>query len=265
MAVFDVYVAKLTQYIENMRECGRQVREINCPSTSTELLEDLPVRIGEQPCHGIITREDTYVEMGSQDAGSCSFLLWTKNPSLISGGKITVIGPDILDSPGACLPFGQILMIGGGDLCNEDHGVLERKQYISDQIEGYMAKILSHRIWARVSKDAASKGFSFETLGRGLMALYKSGLPKVEDVEIVFVTSSRDDLRPLQRMSKEVRKITKKIMRENWSAKGFDIECILDCSRCQNATVCDEIREVVSISKQQSDVVIKQSIIERTG
>jgi CO dehydrogenase/acetyl-CoA synthase beta subunit len=255
MAVFDGYVAKLAQYVEKMLESGRQVKEINCPLTVSKLLEELPVRVGDQACHEIITRGDTYVEMGNQDAGSCCFLLWTNKPSLISDGKITVIGPDIQDSPGACLPFGQVLLIGGASLCQEDHGVLEQKQYISDQIEGYMVKILSHRIWARVSKDAAVKGFSFETLGRGLMAIFKAGLPKVGEMEIIFVTSSPEDLKPLHTMSEEVRMIANKIVRENWSAKGFDVDCIFDCSNCRNRPVCDEIRDVVSINREQTDLI----------
>jgi len=174
MAIFDVYVKKLAEYVGEMQVKGRQVREIDCPSVVSKLLEGLPVRVGPQTSSGIVLRGDTLVELGNPATGSCAFLLWTDNPSLIRDGKITLIGPDIQESPGACLPFGQVLMVGGLDLGEGEHEALERNQYIADRIEGYMIRSVSQLMWSRVSKDAAERGFCFETLGRALMAIFKS-------------------------------------------------------------------------------------------
>jgi len=52
------------------------------------------------------------------------------------------------------------------------------------------------------------------------MAIFKSEVPKVQAVEIVFVTSSREDLQPLDDIGAQVRKIAKDIARETWKAKG---------------------------------------------
>lgn len=255
MAIFDVYVKKLAEYVRGMREKGRQVREIDCPLTVSKLVEGLPVRIGPQASSGLVLRGDTFVELGNPEAGSCAFLLWTDNPSLIRDGKITLIGPDIQESPGASLPFGQVLMVGGVGLGEEGHEALERNQYVADQIEGYMIRSVSELIWGRVSKDAAEKGFCFETLGRALMAIFKSEMRKVQAMEIVFVTSSKEDLQPLDGIGAQVREIAKNIVTKNWQAKGINlVECTFgwDCNSCQYKPVCDNIRELIIVRKKKA-------------
>ena len=255
MAIFDVYVKKLAEYVGEMRGKGRQVREIDCPTTISKLVEGLPVRVGPQVSSDLILRGDTFVELGNPEAGSCAFLLWTDNPSLIRDGKITLIGPDIQESSGASLPFGQVLMVGGVGLSEEEHEALEQNQYIANQIEGYMIRSVSQLMWSRVSKDAAEKGFCFETLGRALMAIFKSETPKVQAMEIVFVTSGKEDVQPLDDIGTQVRKIAKDIVRENWKAKGIDLlECTLgwDCGSCPDKPVCDEIKEVITVRKKRA-------------
>jgi len=256
MSIFDVYVAKIADYVESMRREGRRVREIDCPPAIADLLRGLPVQVGPKADPGLILRGDTFVELGNPEVGSCAFLLWTDNLPLVRDGRITLIGPDIQESPGASLPFGQVLMVGGKNLDKQDHGVLEHTQYISDQIEGYMIKSVSQLLWARVSKNAARKGFCFEALGRALMAIFKLELPKVQAMEVVFVTSNKDDLQPLENIAEQIRKIARDIVTENWKAKGFDLyECTFgwNCSRCPDQPVCDDIKELITISKSKAD------------
>lgn len=255
MAIFDVYIRKVAEYVEQMQRGGREVREIDCPITISKLVEGLPVRVGPQASSGIILRGDTFVELGNPEAGSCAFLLWTDKPSLIRDGKITLIGPDIQESPAASLPFGQVLMVGGVGLGKKKHEALEQNQYIADQIEGYMIRSVSQLIWSRVSKDAAEKGFCFETLGRALMAIFKSEVPKVQAMEIVFVTSSKEDLQSLDDIGNQVGKIAKDIIRENWKAKGIDLlECTFgwDCGSCPDKPVCDDIKELITVRKKKA-------------
>ena len=252
MALFDAYIKKLADYQQELRAKGRQVREIYCPTEVSELTKGLPVRVGSQDSGGIILRGDTFLELGNPDAGSCAFLMWTDKPPLIQDGKITLIGPDIPESPGASLPFGQVLMVGGAGLGEEEHALLEGNQFIADQIEGYMIKSVSQLMWSRVSRDAAGKGFNFETLGRALMAIFKSSVPKIEAMEVIFVTSSKEDLQLLDKISEQIREISYNITKEIWKAKGYDIECtqLWDCESCPDSSVCDEIKEMVNVRKQ---------------
>ena len=252
MALFDAYIKKLADYQQDLRAKGRQVREIYCPTAVSELTEGLPVRVGSQDSGGIILRGDTFIELGNPDTGSCAFLMWTDKPPLIQNGKITLIGPDIPESPGASLPFGQVLMVGGAGLGEGEHALLEGNQFIADQIEGYMIKSVSQLMWSRVSRDAAGKGFNFETLGRALMAIFKSEVSKIEAMEVIFVTSSKEDLQLLDKIGEQVREISHNITKEVWLAKGYDIECtqLWDCESCPDSSVCDDIKEMVNVRKK---------------
>jgi len=252
VSIFDSYIARVSKYVADMRAGDRTVREYRCNPGVRELLDGLPVRTGPASHQGIILRGDTFMELGSPETGSCAFLLWTDDVSLVCDGRITFIGPDIPEAPGTSLPFGQVLMVAGPDLTSQDHRPLENAQYIADHIEGYMIRSVSQQMWSRVSREAAGKGFSFETLGRALMAIYKTEMPAVTAMEVLFVTSSKEDLGPLEEMAAQVRQIFVKTLTEDWKARGFNVyECNSgwDCQVCPDQVVCDDIKEIIDIHK----------------
>ncbi len=246
MATFDSYLENVARQVEELRTRGRQVKQLSCPKSVGELTKDLPIRIGPGANPRIILRGETFVELGSPEAGSCGLVLWTDNPSLINDGRMTLIGPDIPDSQAHSLPFGQVLLVGGTQLGIEEHQSVGQAQYVADQIEGYMIKSSSRNIWGRVSKDAAAKGFCFEFLGRAVMAIYRSSLPKVEAIEALFITSSKEDVLALNEIAQEAQAIGAKLVKEHWKAKGYDLDCDLNCSSCSEKAVCDDIRKVVA-------------------
>jgi CO dehydrogenase/acetyl-CoA synthase beta subunit len=255
MAVFDAYIRKVAEYIQAMKGAGRQVRVFDCPGDPERLLGGLPAKVGPGAGSGIVLRGDTFAELGSPEAGSCAFPLWTDNTALVKDGKITLIGPDILESRGASLPFGQMLIAAGKELSDKQHSALDESQYISDQIEGYMVKSTPGRMWTRISNNAAERGLGFEALGKALIAIYKSRVSEIEAMEIVFVTSSKEDVRRLDEIAEQVKKISKDIIRETWLARGYDIlECTLgwDCGSCPDKTVCDDIKTVITVRKKKS-------------
>lgn len=256
MSVFDPYIPRIAEYCADLRARGRQVRECHRPGDPGQLIEGLPVRVGPGASQGIILRGDTFLEIGNPEAGSAAFLLWTDHPALVSDGRITLIGPDIPESPGASLPFGQVLIVGGSGLGPKDHQTLEHAQFVADRIEGYMIRSVPQVIWSRVRKEAAAKGFRFETLGRALMSIFKTDVPGVEAMEVLFVTTSRDDLEPLSATGAQVNKIFKSILKDEWKSKGFDIYVCssgYDCQSCPDQPVCDDIREVIKVRKVKGD------------
>ncbi len=254
MAVFDPYFRKLADQLAAIRQRGESVREFDCPRTVDDLLAALPIRVGPGSSPRVVLRSETFVELGGPDAGSSGQLLWTEDDSLVQDGRVTLVGPDIPASEGASLPYGQAILVAGSGLTGEEHELLERTQYVADRIEGYMVKTTSERLWSRVSRDAVTKGFNFKSLGSALMAIFKSELEKLSAVELVFVTSSKEDVQRLEEIATQVRSIGKNIVRENWLARGYDIlECTLgwDCSTCPDRPVCDDIREVIKIRKKR--------------
>jgi CO dehydrogenase/acetyl-CoA synthase beta subunit len=255
MVDLDPYFERIAEYVNGLRKDERKVRTFDCPSAVSQLLINSPIKIGPDAGSGIILREDAFIELGNPKAGSCNFIIYTKNPSLIKDGRIHLIGPDIQEKPGQSLPFGQVLLVGGKALEEDDQQVLEKSQYISGQVEGYMIRSAAQHIWSRVSKDAVKRGFNFNALGSALMAILKTEVPKIHAMEVIFVTSGKEDVEKLNTIASQINKINREIKKKKWRLKGIDIDCTLelDCSRCSEKLLCDNIREVLKIRKRQTN------------
>jgi len=251
MSPFDPYFTKLRKYLRALALQGRLIRELARAGAGRR---GLPLRLGGGEGGGIVLREDTFVELGHPDAGSCSLLLWTESRAFLRDGAITLVGPDIPESAGESLPFGQVLLAGGEDLTTSFQAALERSQYVGDRIEGYMMRSVPERVWSRVSKQAAAGGFCFQTLGGALMALLRTEVPQVQAAEAVLVTSSAEDLAPLQAMAEQARKIARGIKAEQLVARADgELECTREdeCPVCADKPVCDGIREILVLRKSE--------------
>jgi CO dehydrogenase/acetyl-CoA synthase beta subunit len=255
---FDAYIGKLRKYLKGLSN-RRQFKEISCPTQVAQLIEGLPVKVGSQQRANIILKEDTAVELGNPSVASCAFLLWTPNLHLVKDGTITLVGPDIQEAVGVSLPFAQVLIVGGTKLKNQHHLVLEQHHVISNRVEGYMVRLASQRqrMWTRVSRKAVESGFSFETLGRALMAIYKSELPMIEAAEAVFITSSKEDVEGLERIANEVQRIRNEALSSKFERKDDgSYECTskyVDCMDCPDQVVCDEIRDLTRLRRKKRD------------
>jgi acetyl-CoA decarbonylase/synthase complex subunit beta len=254
----DEHIVKVREYVEALGQ-RRAVREIRCSTEADKLIEGLPVRIGPQPGNNIILREDTAVELGNPSVGSCAFVLWTTDCSLVRNGRVTLVGPDMQEGAAASLPFAQVLIVGGTQLMYQHHLVLEQHYAISGQIEGYMVRLApqQQRMWTRVSKKAVEKGFSFETLGRAVMAIYRVQLPAIETIEAIFITSSREDVEGLQPIGQQVRKIKNDALSDRFARKDDgSYECkstYVDCTDCPDQDVCDEIRDLIRLRRKSRE------------
>lgn len=254
METYDLYVKKLAELVDEWRRQGHAVQEFDGTGDPQAIIDALPLRVGPGAQKGIILRRDTYAELGSPSAGSCAFVMWTTDSSLVRDGRVTLVGPDIPEAASGHLPLGQIVIVGGRGLGMEDQSVLEQKQYIADLLEGYMVKSAPGRVWTRVSKAAAEKGLNFEMLGRALQAIYKRQLPQIESIETLFVTTGKDEIKQLEGLAAQVRVLGKAFRRDALRAQGFDlVDCTMgtDCKSCEVKIVCDDIRDVVRIRKRR--------------
>ena len=201
MSAFDGYIEDVIGFSESLRKRGCPVKDFDCPGTPQRLQEGLPIALGPGANPRIILRGDTFLELGNPTAGSCSQLLWTEKTSLVRDGRITLCGPDITESAGASLPFGQILILAGEKLGPTNHERLLQAPIVGDQIEGYMVRSAAENIWSRVSRSVATRGFDFEMLGRSLLSLVKSSAEGVSAMEILFVTTAKEDVKELAGIS----------------------------------------------------------------
>ncbi|MEW6188444.1 MAG: hypothetical protein AB1585_22225 [Thermodesulfobacteriota bacterium] len=234
--------SRLKSFIEKLKKRNGRFREIQCPSGIPDLLQDLAFQIDRDKNPNILLKEETAVELGPPDRASFQTIFLVKKPDAVPDGLITIIGPDLPDAAGQSLPFGQVFLIGGEALVDAQIGKLERKQSISSRLPGYMVRLAAGRIWARVSKEALGKGFSFETLGRNLMAYYKQSFPEIESMGILFLTSSDEEVMDLRRLL--VNKNITAAPPEKKAKKIFGCTYEIDCQDCPNKPICDRIREM---------------------
>jgi CO dehydrogenase/acetyl-CoA synthase beta subunit len=236
----------LKVYIERIKRKA-PYKEIVCSEKEGGLISGLSLKVKDQAQPGVILKENTYLELGNPALSNCAFLLTTSNTSLVEDGKITLIGPDVDGAPSKSLPFGQVLIAGGQTLEADDFLSLEPYQYIGDRLEGYMIRSMPGMIWSRISKEAAAKGFSFEVLGRAMMYLFKKNAPKVELMEVLFLTSSREDVEGLKPIQNGVKRIKGEVLPKRLKElTGGLYECsVLDCDNCPDKPVCDSIKDII--------------------
>ncbi len=250
MAEFDEQILAIRGFVKKRKEEAKPFSSIQCASSPEEILQGLPVRFGSGSPPTVILKEDTFAELGNPVRGSASMVLWTRQFELIQDGLITCIGPDIPDAEGQSLPFGQVLLLGGAGLEEKALPGLERASNLASLLEGYMIRHVPRKLWSRVSREAAAKGFDFETLGRALMAHYKKTFPLLERTEVLFVTSSKEDVEELEGIGLQAKGKSLAIRKLSRTEDGA-YECDdLSCEECPEKPTCDSIREVLVIRKK---------------
>jgi CO dehydrogenase/acetyl-CoA synthase beta subunit len=246
MALFDPYFALIRDYEDDLRIKGRNVRFW---SADLHRIEDKPESENKPP---LILKEDTAVELGGPATAGTIFLLWTDDVSLVSDGRITLIGPDITESAEPVLPFGQVMLVAGPSLNKEIQPRLERDLRDAESVPGYAVRSTGGRIWSRVSRKARDEGFSLRRLGSAVLSQLHCRQAAVTAAEILFVTSSVEDVQSLERIGAQVRKLSHDLRRERLKQVSDDVyECQsgVSCDVCADNEVCTDIRQIVAIRK----------------
>ncbi len=187
--------------------------------------------------NNIILKAETGLELGGPGVESISFLVWTNDQSLVSDNKITLVGADLPDIAGPGLPFGKVMIIGGHDFSPQNTHERFREmdlQRFDLDLEGYMVRAVSQEMkeWSRVSNEALGNGFSLSTLGSALIDKYKE-LDYVSSAEVLFVTSSPEDINALRPTGEKVRNVI------NAMRKMIE-ELSYDCAECDFQEICKE-------------------------
>jgi CO dehydrogenase/acetyl-CoA synthase beta subunit len=198
----------------------------------------------------IIFKEDTRLELGNPSAGSCAAALATGDASLVVNGRITLVGPDVGETDDRTLPFAQIaLACCDGDI-ERTCSTMDRVLHASAQTDGYMLRSVPDMIWARVSNKAADSGFSIRGLGSRLIGSLCDQCPGIGKSEMFFVTSSREDVSQLKEIVSPAQSKMRKLQSFGRNEDGvYECDTSLDCDVCPEKTVCDTIRDVITIRK----------------
>jgi CO dehydrogenase/acetyl-CoA synthase beta subunit len=250
LALFDEQILAVRAAIARMKTAHPVFSEKRLPLQLDALLLGLPPDYdpGRKPF--VVLREETFAELGHPASGSASMVLWSGQPELIRDGLITRIGPDIRESEGQSLPFGQVVLVGGSGMAERDLAGLERATDLGHALDGYMIRRVPRKLWSRVSRAAVQKGFSLELLGRALMVRYRERFPALQAVEVLFVTSSTAQVEELEKISLEAKGKSLTLRKLSRSGDGT-YECEeLHCDICPEKPTCDTIREVLVIRKK---------------
>jgi len=250
LAVFDEQILAVRAFMARQKTASPSFHEQRLPSDPEALLRGLPVGFDPERKPFVLLKEDTFTELGNPTAGSASMVLWTRQAELVRDGLLTRIGPDIAGSEGACLPFGQVVLLAGGGLADGQAADLDRAADLGHALEGYMIRRVPRKLWSRVSRDAAGRGFSLEALGRALTARYRQRFPELEAVEVLFVTSSKEDVEELGAIALKARGKGLSLRKLSRTGDGA-YECEdLNCESCPEKPTCDTLREVLVIRKK---------------
>ncbi len=197
------------------------------------MFDDIPVEVGVIYEGERIRRKDMHVELGGPDQEHKFELARVMKPEEVEDGKVIIIGPDLKDMPeGSSHPLGIIIEAAGKQLEPELEGVIERRIHeYSNFIEGFMHLNQRYDIWLRLGKKSFQKGLnSFEYVGRVLQRLFKSGLPIVEKIQVVFIT---DPARVTERW-KEALGIYEARDARARGLKDEEVDKFYGCTLCQS-------------------------------
>ena len=249
-------VAAVHGFILERKNMGALYHESICPTDIEILRQSLHFQMGDEATTVFIPKEEVFVELGSPQRESISYIVI--GSSEIRDGHITLIGPDIPESDGQDLNFGQIILVGGLVIPDLEYKEMERALFHLKNLEGFMIRAIPNKLWGRVNRQAVQHGFSFETLGKALMIMYRQQFPSIEKMEIVFVTTDvPEDFLELRVIGTEVRKKYIQIYSEKLKSRLAEFtdkqraECDnpWSCEECDYNAVCDEIQDIVDKMK----------------
>lgn len=240
MGLFDAQYEEIREHLSEWQKQGKVTRFV------ADSQPDWP----STPNKNLVLGSDTAVELGDPRQASVSLMIWNEAEEAAERGQVTIVGPDLAEITDKKVSFGKIVIVNGRgfdeDNSYDRYQLLEQARYAM-RLDGYMMRSASQyqREWSRVSKDALQKGFSFQVLGQVLIAeLLKNDF--VSSVEVIFVTSGKEDVLELKAVSEEV------ATRIGAMNKMADMMHVEDCGICEYSDVCSDVDELRDMRNARS-------------
>ncbi|MBN1656577.1 MAG: hypothetical protein JXA30_22590 [Deltaproteobacteria bacterium] len=185
----------------------------------------------------LVLEEETGLELGNPKNGSLYYLLIESERRDVDAG-VFLLGPDLGEIETASAPFAQVIT-ASGDFADEYlcYRILRDALY-DTKPKGVMTRFMPSRgtIWCRIAREALARDLSLADLGSAISSNLNN-IPGVESVQVLFVTSCRSQISPLEKPGEETRRIVGAMVKMNE-------EMSYDCSGCEYRDVCDTVIEL---------------------
>jgi len=151
-----------------------------------------------------VRKEDMHVQFGGKYTDAFE-LLRMKPADEIEDGKIEVVGPEIGEmKEGEAYPLAITVDVAGREFQEDFESVLERRihEFISCA-HGIFHMGQRAIVWARISKEAFSKGFKIKDFGEILIARFHEEFTKIVDRVQVTLYTDKDKVAELMPIAKQ--------------------------------------------------------------
>jgi CO dehydrogenase/acetyl-CoA synthase beta subunit len=225
MSLFDGPLGELRRYLDRAERSGtartlQPVRRLPWAERAVVVLEG-----------------EARLELGNPAVASCAMVLWG-GPGEVRHRRITLVGPDLPETPERSLPFAQAVMVAG-----EIDDPVACFRALRQAVYGLRLRGVStrnhpsrQRVWYRASAAAVGGGFDAALLGSAL-GQCAAALPFVRAVEVLLVTAGREEVTLLGPIAERAADIGAALLK-------LTDETSLDCDGCDYSQICGEIDEL---------------------
>ncbi len=194
----------------------------------------------------MVLASDTAAELGHPRTESawCTLLTWEAAPS--PDWRVTVVGPD---APALRAqdrrPLGVALILGFAHGFEADPIVVDRLPFLPLGLPGVMVRSVPGRTWLRLA-SAQGGCPSLFAVGAAWLEGCARRLAGLEQAEILFVTSSEQDVLALRPIGAQARLLAGE-HRKLALTSGGDVECVAEsCGTCEDKPVCDGLKDILA-------------------
>lgn len=236
MKIFDQYIDTLQEGIDDLR------KQVDCHDYRYDPTLSWP----QSQAGELILGAETAIELGHPATESVSFLMWTDSLEKVADGRITLFGPELKELPEGKNSFGKVVLISGQGFTEEngfDRWQELEAARLTQHLKGQMLRAVPQQSkeWSRISRQGIRDGLSLRLIGNELIRRLKS-FDYVDQVETIFITSSRSDVASIKDLSQKAGALTTAMNRI------FD-DLEMDCGSCDFSEVCDEVEELKNLHR----------------
>lgn len=274
-AILVELLSELRAVYEQAKLKSQQYEVWTIPTRSEDLREALsavPLQVGRGAWRGVLFEEEIHCDFGGPGVPSMAAVLCVRVPEIVHDGRVTLVGPDLPELPRGTHELGILVFVGGRAISDRMLNRIRRVLFLSDEIEGFAQRSLSRKQWFRVSRDLVSRGVSFRDIAAALALLFREAFPElVETVEVYVITTLPAFVGKLVELGVRVKETYTRAFQERVYEYAQRQQALLEqddklradcdfdweCNVCEFQTICDELRQIVEMRKQQEEAPAK--------